>query len=196
MNSDRMYKPLDIQARHDGEYRLIPIRHEDRWDIMKWRNEQIYHLRQSKPLTISDQDNYFNDTIASLFKEEYPPLILFSFLKKDRCIGYGGLVHINWEDKNAELSFIMDTELEKNSFSEVWSSYLPLIEQVGFDELNLHKIYTYAFDLRPHLYNVLEQNGYEKDAELKEHCYIAGGFKNVVVHRKLNRYGRKINSAV
>ena len=28
---------------------------------MKWRNEQLYHLRQLKPLIKSEQDNYFNN---------------------------------------------------------------------------------------------------------------------------------------
>ena len=31
-------------------FSIVPIRMEDRYDIMKWRNEQIYHLRQNKPL--------------------------------------------------------------------------------------------------------------------------------------------------
>ena len=40
----------------DGQYKIVPIRYEDRFDIMKWRNEQMYHLRQSKPLTEEDQE--------------------------------------------------------------------------------------------------------------------------------------------
>ena len=42
--------------------------------------------------------------------------VLFNYLHNGKCIGYGGLVHINWIDKNAEVSFIMDTELEENYF--------------------------------------------------------------------------------
>ena len=43
-------------------YSIVPIRFEDRMDILKWRNEQIYHLRQEKPLTENDQNNYFVDS--------------------------------------------------------------------------------------------------------------------------------------
>ena len=50
----------------------------------------------------------------------------------DRCIGYGGLVHINWIDKNAEISFVLNTNLESNEFSFHWSNYLGLIEKVAF----------------------------------------------------------------
>lgn len=45
------YRVLNQQIVTDGEYSLVPIRYEDRWRIMQWRNEQIYHLRQAKPLT-------------------------------------------------------------------------------------------------------------------------------------------------
>ena len=119
----RKYKVLDIQEFEFGEYKLTPIRHQDRFDIMKWRNEQIYHLRQSSPLTEEVQDKYFNEVISNLFNQELPNQLLFSFLKNDKCIGYGGLVHINWIDKNAEISFIMDTSLEAESFKENWKKW-------------------------------------------------------------------------
>ena len=183
------YKVLKNQIFQGNGYILTPIRYEDRWHIMEWRNEQIYHLRQSKPLTKIDQENYFKNTVSKLFEEDYPSQILFSFLKDNICIGYGGLVHINWVDKNAEISFIMDTNLEKDSFHEVWGNYLPLIEDVAFNEMQLHKIYTYAFDLRPHLYVMLESNGYTKDAILTEHCFIGGEYKNVIIHNKINKNG-------
>jgi RimJ/RimL family protein N-acetyltransferase len=152
---------------------------------MKWRNEQIYHLRQSQLLTETEQENYFKTTVLRSFEEEFPQQVLFSFLKDNICIGYGGLVHINWMDRNAELSFIMDTRLEMESFEEIWDNYLPLIEEVAFNELKFHKIFTYAFDLRPHLYNVLEKNGYIKEAILVDHILFKGNYKNVVIHRKL-----------
>src|SRR5690606_5537019 len=90
-----------------------------------------------------------------------------------------------WTDKNAEISFIMDTTLEKELVEFHWKTYLTLIEQVAFEELGLHKIFTYAFDIRPHLYPVLEISGYRKEAVLKEHCLFEGGFKDVVIHSKM-----------
>ena len=44
-------------------YKLTQIRFKDRCQIMKWRNEQLYHLRQLKPLIKSEQDNYFNNVV-------------------------------------------------------------------------------------------------------------------------------------
>ena len=179
------YKVLNKKEFCNNNFKIIPIRYEDRWDIMQWRNEQIYHLRQSKPLIKEDQENYFKNIINKLFEEEQPSQLLFSYLENDICIGYGGLVHINWIDKNAEISFIIKTSLEKDYFSFHWSNYLKLIEKVAFEELKFHKIFTYAFDLRPQLYIVLENSNYKKEAILKEHCLFEGEFKDVVIHSKI-----------
>ncbi len=179
------YKALSNQVFELGEYRIVPIRMQDRRPIMKWRNEQLYHLRQSKPLTEADQDSYFEEVISNLFDQNQPNQILFSYLQGDTCIGYGGVVHINWVDSNGEISFIMDTSLEKDYFSFHWTNFLKLIEEVGFDELSLHKLFVYAFDLRPQLYDVLFKNGFFRDAELKEHCYFENKFIDVIIYSKL-----------
>ena len=168
------------------DYKLVPIRYEDRLTIMKWRNEQIYHLRQEKPLTTQDQDHYFNTVVAKLFNQTEPNQILFSYLENDVCIGYGGLVHVNWIDKNAEISFVMNSNLEKYSFQFHWETYLSLIEKVAFRELNFYKIFTYAFDLRPKIYKALENMNYTREAVLKEHCFFEGKFKDVIIHSKFN----------
>lgn len=189
MTFPEKYKALQQNSFEDGGCKIVPIRYEDRFDIMKWRNEQIYHLRQAKYLTEENQENYFKNIIANLFEQESPNQILFSYLENDICIGYGGLVHINWIDQNAEISFIMNTELEKDQFKKHWGIYLGLIEQVAFQELNLHKLYTFAFDLRPQLYEILEEIDYNKEAVLKDHCFFDGKFKSVVMHYKLNTNG-------
>lgn len=183
MNS---YKVLNKQIYNSGEFSLVPIRFEDKVAIMQWRNEQIYHLRQNKPLTEEDQDHYFDKVVTPLFDQEQPNQILFSFLEKDTCIGYGGLVHINWMDKNAEISFIMNTILENDRFHKIWTAYLNLIEKVAFEEKQLHKVFVYAFDLRPHLYSVVEDCNYFKDAVLREHCFFNNKFIDVIIHSKIN----------
>ncbi|MDI9355575.1 MAG: GNAT family N-acetyltransferase [Chitinophagaceae bacterium] len=180
------YKILKQQIFSSHKYSIVPIRYEDRFDIMKWRNQQIYHLRQAKPLTKEDQDAYFDNVVLKLFEQEKPEQILFSYLENDKCIGYGGLVHINWRDKNAEISFVMNTELEKEFFKIHWGIFLQLLEQIAFHELNFHKIFTYAFDLRPHLYEAVESKSYLKEAVLKEHYFFDGKFKNIIIHSKYN----------
>ncbi len=179
------YRCLNKQEFSRGAYSLVPLRYEDRFAIMRWRNQQIYHLRQSSPLTEEDQQHYFDQVVAGLFAQERPGQVLFSYLENGRCIGYGGLVHINWTDRHAEVSFVMETEREEKEFALHWTQYLELLREVAFSQLKLHKLFTYAFDLRPHLYPVLEACGFVREATLKEHCLFEGSYKDVVIHSLL-----------
>lgn len=176
------YKCIDQQTFSDGEYKLIPIRFEDRYDIMKWRNEQMYHLRQTRLLTIEQQDEYFSNVIAPLFDKDHPEQLLFSFFKKDELIGYGGLVHIHWENRNAEVSFL--TKNEKDLY--LWLPYLNLLKELAFKELNLNKIYTYAYDLRPLLYSYLIQSNFIMEGILGNHVMNEQNLCDVKIHSCFN----------
>lgn len=182
----KKYKCLKTQEYSLGKFKLVPIRIEDRYQIMQWRNEQMYHLRQAELLTRKKQDNYFENVVSKLFEQEQPGQILFSFLENSECIGYGGLVHINWIDKNAEISFIMNTEFENENFEKYWTIYLNMIEGIAFSELYFHKIFTYAFDLRPQLYEVLDKSGYKFEAKLKDHCFYNHKYIDILIHSKFN----------
>lgn len=182
MNS---YKVLNQQIFSSDQYSIVPIRFEDRYDIMKWRNEQIYHLRQNKPLTEEDQNDYFSNVISEIFTQDKPSQILFSYLENGECIGYGGLVHIDWINLNAEISFIMDTSREKEEFHLHWSNYLNLLEEIAFKDLKFEKIYTFAYDLRPHLFITIEKCGYQMEGLLKNHYLFEDKFCDVKIHSKL-----------
>ena len=73
------YKVLNKQVFSQGEYKLVPIRFEDRWDIMNWRNEQIFHLRQSEPLTEEVQDAYFQNVVTNYLIRNSPIKFFFLF---------------------------------------------------------------------------------------------------------------------
>jgi RimJ/RimL family protein N-acetyltransferase len=182
----RKYKCLKIgRYKHDG-FKMVPVRFMDRYLIMKWRNEQMHHLRQKSELTKAEQDHYFENVIAKLFTEESPTQILFSFLDNNKCIGYGGLVHINWTDKNAEFSFLLKTNLIQSQEKIYWSNFLKYLCSVAFEELGLHKVYGYAYDVRPHIYNYLLESRFKFEARLTDHYYLGGKFYDVVIHSIFN----------
>ncbi len=182
--NNRTYKPLQSQKFSIGSYHIVPIRDQDKYEIMRWRNEQMYHLRQKEILTKEKQEAYFKNEVSQLFEQAHPEQLLFSYLNNDKCIGYGGLVHINWHKKTAELSFIMNTELEKKEFEKHWLNFLYLIEKIAFNELNLNQIFTYAYDLRPHLYPVLEKAGFKQAKKLKNKIIIDNQTIDVIIHQK------------
>jgi RimJ/RimL family protein N-acetyltransferase len=180
------YKVLNKQVFKSGVFSIVPIRYEDRIDIMNWRNEQMYHLRQDIPLTLEKQDDYFNTVISNLFKQDQPGQILFSYLKNNKCIGYGGLVHINWTERTAEVSFIMETSLERNEFDLHWTTYLYLLKKIAFEELKFRSLNTYAYDLRPFLYPILEKNNFKLKEHLIGETEIGGKKIDVFIHECIN----------
>lgn len=181
------YKCLNQNHFVSQNFSLIPIRFQDRIPIMKWRNEQLYHLRQKSPLTIEDQNDYFEKTVSKLFYLSNPNQVLFSFLENQKLVGYGGLVHIDWRDRRAEISFVMKTSLEKDFFSQYWGEFLKMIEEVAFKELSFFKLFVYAFDLRQHLYPVLEENHYAEEARLKNHIFNENKYHDVLIYSKFNK---------
>lgn len=182
------YKVLNKQRFSSGNHSIVPIRMEDQYVIREWRNEQMFHLRQSKLLSEEDQDNYFNTVVKNLFSQEQPNQILFSYLENDDCIGYGGLVHINWIDKNAEISFLLKTDIKGKNYESHMIKFMSLIDEVAFKALDFHKLFTYAFDVRPEIYDILEKSGFRKEATLKEHCHFNGKFIDVIIHSKFKSY--------
>lgn len=182
------YKILNTSKFQKDNLQIIPIRYEDRIPIRLWRNEQIFHLRQNQPLSENEQDRYFREVVGPLFKLDHPNQLLFSFLEDGICLGYGGLVHINWDDKHAEISFLLKSDIAEERFEKYWLLFLDQIVKIAFEQLRFHKVFTYAFDVRPQLYPIFEEAGFEKEAVLKDHCFWNGQWKNVVIHSKINNF--------
>jgi RimJ/RimL family protein N-acetyltransferase len=179
----RSYKCLQVNVFSEGVYCIVPIRDEDRYDILHWRNSQIDILRQQAPLTKEQQDIYFKTTITQLFEQEQPKQILWSFLENNQLIGYGGLVHIDWQNKSAEISFLTETSRNnsKEQFILDWTNYLILIKRLG-KSLNFNSIFTYAYDIRPNLYIALEISGFKETKRLKDFIEINSELRDVVIH--------------
>ena len=83
-----IYKCLNTQEFVSGEYKIVPIRLKDRFTIMVWRNEQLYHLRQKHPLTVEDQENYFSSDLGGAvylyWGRNTPPLLFDHCLEVDQ----------------------------------------------------------------------------------------------------------------
>ena len=185
MKSDeREYSVLSSSQYCIKEYCLVPLREEDMELIMNWRNEQIDALRQKKPITKDQQYNYFNQIIMKSFRDDKPESILFSFLINSACIGYGGLVHIDWKSKTAELSFLVDTThyTDKNLYKSDFNSFLTLISKIVFEELKFKKLFTETYDFRPYHIEILEKFGFKEQKRIKNKVEINGKNVDSVFH--------------
>jgi RimJ/RimL family protein N-acetyltransferase len=178
------YRILRLNDYHHGAYRLVPIRLSDQEAIRQWRNEQLDILRQAAPLTVEAQERYFREVVTHLFTAEQPGQLLFSLLKDEELIGYGGLVHIDWLAQRAEISFLLETGRNAHipTFQADFAAYLHLLRQVAFEDLALQKINTEAYDVRPYLTQVLEAEGFTEEARLPRHVRVAGQLVDTVFH--------------
>lgn len=184
----RTYQCLSQLEFANGDYKLVPIRDEDKYSIMKWRNEQIDILRQKEPLTKEKQEWYFSNVVDKLFEDEQPGQLLFSFLENDILIGYGGLVYIDWESRNAEISFLsaMDRNGNENLFFYDFKNYLKILLSIAFDNLNFIKVHTTFYEIKErNLYKkVIEEFKFIQEAELKQHILIKGKLEDILIYSR------------
>ena len=164
-------------------YEITSIRLEDAEKIMQWRNEQISALRQNKPLTPDEQKNYFENVVKPSFSQKQPNLILLRFCYENKLIGYGGLVHIDWSNERAEISFLLDTERAKDSFQygRDCSVFLNLLMRCAFDTLDLNKINTYSFSHRSAHVNAVEASGLRREGVLRQDTKVDGEWVDAVI---------------
>jgi RimJ/RimL family protein N-acetyltransferase len=163
-------------------YSLRPVQWTDREHIRQWRNAQLDVLRQVEPLTESDQDRYFAETVFPQFSQEKPAQFMFAFFEGNNLIGYGALVHIHWGDHRAEVSFLADpSRLNPTIFSSDWTTYLSLLKPIA-RSLGMHKLTTETYSLRSDLIPILEANGFVQEGVLREHHLVEKTFSDSHVH--------------
>ena len=144
-------------------YALLPLRYEDISKIKKWRNDQISILRQNKILTDADQENYYQELVEKSFFNPKPNEILFSFLLDDTCIGYGGMVYVDWDKKTAEISFI--TETKRANLNKIYqndfTAFTTILFRISFSELLFNKLTTETYGIRTNTLRILDQLGFQ-----------------------------------
>lgn len=178
------YACLKVDAIVQGDRCLVPLRHEDLLNIMHWRNAQLKVLRQREFLTHEQQERYFQGVILPSYCEEQPRQILFSYLHGQEFIGYGGLVHIAWEDHRAEVSFLVAPEraAEPDVYQQDFSLYLSLVREAAFHHLGLTRLFTETYDIRPQHIKILEASGFRLEGRLKAHVWIDGQPVDSLIH--------------
>jgi len=178
------YTCLNNQFIANSDYSLCPIQKKNIELIRRWRNKQIKVLRQQKIITPDEQKEYFERHIFSQFKSSHPSEILMGLYHKETLIGYGGLVHIAWQEKKAEVSFLLNPTRMKylNTYKRDFSNYLILIKKLAKEELNFHKIYSETYTFREDHINLLEEANFIKEELIKDRTSKEGISIDSVIH--------------
>ena len=191
------YKILRGLDAHFREYAVDSIRMDDALPIMQWRNDQLSALRQNKPLTQEEQLRYFHEVVAPAFNQTQPEQLLLRYTHRSALIGYGGLVHLDWEARRGEVSFLLETERAKDlrSYGMELSIFLQLLKKCAFDVLDLNKIHTESYVHRPWHVQAIEAAGFRREGTLRNHALADGKLVDAVVASCLkDEYLRNIPS--
>ena len=164
---------------------ITPIKFEDRIPLRKWRNEQIFHLRQQGLISEEHQDKYFKQVVFPLFHQEHPSQLLFSIYLNGLLVGYGGLVHTNWIDRYTELSFLTKTEIlenDHNEYNRIFSIFISTMKNIVFEHLKFNRIFTETYSLRTEHIKILESNGFLYEGSQRKKILINGEYYDSLFH--------------
>lgn len=155
--------------------------------IRVWRNEQIAVLRQKTEISKSQQKKYYKKHVLPDKKSSRPKNILLAILDESGIIGYGGIVHLDWENRRGEISFLLDPLIMTNKvrYEDVFRKFLKLVELVAFRELDLHRISTETYAFRGKHIQILEDCGFQKEGTLRDNVLDHGKFFNSELHAKI-----------
>jgi len=183
------YKLLEGFVGRFQEYEITSVREGDALPIMRWRNAQIDALRQKEPLSEEQQQRYFREVVLPTFEMEKPPMVILAFLKQGKLIGYGGIVHLDWEGERGEVSFLLDparTE-DKQAYGQELGIFLTLLKQLAFRQLELNRLSTEAYGNRPWHVQAIEANGFRREGILRQHVSTGGQMVDVHLHGFLRK---------
>lgn len=129
------------------------------YKIMEWRNAQMQWLRQEKELTVEEQEQWFNEYLDGL--DSYcPKNYLYAIYKDNEFIGYGGLVHIDWDKMQAEVSFLLNSSIKR--YWVIYGEFMELLKKQVVRKLGLKKLTSETWVERKRHMVMLEMNGWRR----------------------------------
>jgi len=184
------YQCLKAACYAIGKYSVTSLRYQDIFLVKQWRNDQIRVLRQNKVLSDGDQKNYYANVVEPSFRIKQPSIILFSYLYDKECIGYGGFTNIDWYSRRAEVSFLLNTARVSDpvQYEADFGTFLALLKQVAFGDLEWNRLYTETFDIRLHHTSILERNNFRYEGRMKQHAVVDERFVDSLIHGCLKEY--------
>lgn len=173
-----------------GRYKISPVSPSHIESIRCWRNDQMDVLRQAEIISSEHQCDYFSKNIWPTMEHNQPSNILVGFLYDEILIGYGGLVHIAWEHRRAEISFLLETSrsLHESTYAKDFNVFLQLIQSMAFEDLDLHRLFAETYSNRYQHIKILEEAGFKLEGILHQHVLIKGIYLNSLIHGLINKY--------
>ena len=185
----KKYKCLSQSEYFFNNLSLNFIHKEDIDKIRMWRNNQKNILRKNKNIQKKQQLKYFENYVWPERLIKNPSQILFTIKYENVSIGYGGLTNISWENKRAEISFLLDTKIINNKifYKKIFSYFLKIIKKIAFIELKFNKVFTETYASRRHHISILKTNKFNLEGILKKHVIKNNKYEDSLIHSILKK---------
>jgi len=96
-----------------------------------------------------------------------------------QLIGNSGFHHVDWKNRSAEVGiFIGDKDYWNQGYG---SEAMHLLLKVGFDRLNLNRIYLQVFDSNPRAVRAYEKVGFVHEGRLRQDIFLNGNYVDVLM---------------
>lgn len=170
------------KAKHKMKIYLRPITLQDGSTIVNWRNSPkiLAHCMNQKPITLESNERFFHEMVETGHYMQYiVERIDEDFGVASYPIATVYLKDIDRTNKRCELCIFTSTDEEWNSESQ--SIAVKMLLEKAFNELEMHKVYSYAFYKFLNEANLLKRAGFEIEAILKnEIINTEGDYEDIV----------------
>ena len=114
--------------------RLQAVTEQDVEQARLWRNENLVPYRTPFFLTEEMQKEFYLNVVCNRKADHR----YYSVYDGDKFIALIGLVNISWENRNAEISIVVNPKFKHHGYGR---KSLRLLLSQGFNSLNLENIY-------------------------------------------------------
>lgn len=182
--ADAPYVRMPEACLTEGPLSLAAVQPRHIEAIRLWRNAQMDVLRQSRPIGADEQADYYGRHIWPDKARPEPANILLIVEEEGVPVGYGGLVHIAWEHRRAEISFLVKPEIAADpaGYRRCFLGFLGLAQRLAFDQLELDRLFTETYATRDRHISVLEEAGFRREGTMRHHVRIDGRPVDSIIH--------------
>ncbi len=161
---------------------LRPITLEDGPNIVKWRNAPsvVAHCLNQKPITIESNERFFHEHVETgHYKQFIVERVDEDFGVSSYPIATVYLKDIDLTNRRCELCIFTSDDQEWNTESQ--GIAVKLLLEKAFNELKMHKIYSYAFYKFLNEASLLKRAGFTTEAIFREEAVNSDGeFEDII----------------
>jgi len=164
---------------------LRALEKDDLRRCWKWVNdpEVTVDMGTSIPKSMHEEERWYEETQKSDKKK------IFAIQVGKKHVGNIGLDNIDYRNRKASLGIMIG---EPDYWDKGYGSdAIKTLLYMGFNELNLHKIYLHVFPSNKGALKCYEKCGFKKEGVLREHVFKGGKYQDLIVMSIINKGGKK-----